>query len=117
MQKLKITRVSATDKRKDSRILEGKYGTFWRVGIQAEEYGDQWINGFSNKHPEYEAGDTIEVVVTTEEWQGKEQLKFKMASDEDKQAQKIKDLEAQLQEKNANKPEEETVVAEPTEEF
>lgn len=100
MKQLTITRISCTDKKKDGSILEGKFGTYFRVGIQTEEYGDQWLNGFSNQVPTYEVGDTIDAVVTTEEWQGKEQLKFKLANAEEKLAQENEDLKKKLAETN-----------------
>lgn len=105
MQKLKVTRISATDTKKDGTKLEGKYGTYYRVGIQTEEYGEQWLNGFSNQMPTFEAGDTIEVVVSTTEWNGKEQLNFKIARDEDKKDQEIEDLKKKLADKSEDSTE------------
>lgn len=99
-KQLTITRISSTDKKKDGSILEGKFGTYFRVGIQTEEYGDQWLNGFSNRVPEYAVGDVIEAVVTTEEWQGKEQLKFKLARQEDRDKAEIENLKKELADKS-----------------
>lgn len=98
--KLKLTRVSSKNKKKDGSILTGKYGEYYRVGIQTEEYGDQWLNGFSNREPEYGVGDVIEAIVTTEEWKGKEQLKFKLARQEDKDKAEIERLKQELADKS-----------------
>ena len=83
MQKVTLTRIAVTDKRKDGTILEGKYGKFFRVGIQTKEYEDQWINGFSNKSVDWQEGDVIELDISKEEWNGTEQLKFKLPKKED----------------------------------
>lgn len=92
-EKVKITRVSSTNKKKDGTVLRGKYGEFYRVGIQTEEYGEKWLNGFSNEPPTYEVGDTIEIETTTEEFNGEEQLKFRIPRKKDELESRIKKLE------------------------
>jgi len=78
IEKLILTKVSSTNKKKDGTTLEGKFGTFYRVGIQTEQYPDKWINGFSNNEPEWKEGDEVELEISTEEYMGEEQLKFKI---------------------------------------
>lgn len=104
MEKVTLTRIAVTDKRKDGTILEGKYGKFYRVGIQTKEYGEEWINGFSNTSVEWAEGDVMELDISKEEWNGKEQLKFKLPKKEDLQADEIEKLKAQLAEKNGEVP-------------
>ena len=79
IEKVTITRISSTNQKKDGTMLISKYGKeYFRIGLQTEEHGEEWLNGFSNSTPDYEVGDKIEIEVTTEEWQGKEQLKFRI---------------------------------------
>lgn len=83
MQTVKLTRISSTNKRKDGTPLEGKYGSYYRVGIQTEQHGEEWLNGFSNDNPSWEIGDEINIEVMEEEWNGKMQKKFRLAKDAD----------------------------------
>lgn len=73
---LTLTRVTATDTDKQGNELKGKYGPFWRVGIQTAEFPDTWINGFTKKKPEWKEGDVVELDVRDEEYNGKMQKKF-----------------------------------------
>ena len=99
IEKVTIERVNATDKNKEGVEYEGKYGKFWRVGIITKEYGDTWLNGFSNKEPTWIEGDVVDLDVTTEETEkyGK-QLKFRIPKKEDLKDEKIKELEKKLAE-------------------
>ena len=96
MEKITLTQVFATNKDKDGKLYEGKFGNFYRVGIKCNEYGDEWINGFSNEFPTYNVGDTIEVEIAEEEWNGKTQRKFKLPKKTDKLEAKIAELEARV---------------------
>jgi len=106
MEKIKLTRIAVTDKKKDGTVLENQYGKFYRVGLQSEEYGDVWINGFSSKPVDWQEGDVIEVEIFKEEYNGEEQLKFKLPSKEKKLEQEVEDLKKQLAEKEGDKAEE-----------
>jgi len=103
IEKVKILRVSSTDKKKDGSELIGKYGKFYRVGIQTEQHGEKWLNGFMSKEPTFQAGDEITIDTSTEEWQGQEQLKFRIPKPEDiESAEKdaeIEELKKQLENK------------------
>lgn len=84
MEKVTLTRVAVTDKKKDGTILESEYGKYFRVGIVTKEYGeDVWINGFSGRQLEWAEGDVVELEITKGEWQGREQLNFKIPKKED----------------------------------
>jgi len=96
MEKITLTKVFSNNKDKEGKMYEGKFGNFYRVGIQCNEYGEEWINGFSNRQPTYGEGDTIEVTITEEEWQGKLQKKFKIARKEDLLEARIVLLEARV---------------------
>lgn len=77
LQKLNIIKVAYTDKKKDGQLLIDKYDKpYFRVGIQCNEYGQQWLNGFLRFKPDDWQGKLKEVEVWKEEYQGKEQLKF-----------------------------------------
>ena len=74
---LTITKVSYTDKKKDGSPLTDKQGKqYYRVGIQCQEYNSQWLNGFLYFNGKSMEGQTQELEVWEEEWQGKKQLKF-----------------------------------------
>lgn len=101
IEKLTVTRISATDKKKDGSELIGKYGKFWRVGLQVKEYGDKWLNGFTSKEPTWVENDVIEVDIKTEMWQRDdgtevEQLKFRVPNKEDLKDAEIAELKAKL---------------------
>lgn len=102
MEIVTIKRVSSTDKKKDGTELIGKYGKFYRVGIQTEEYGDEWLNGFTSNEPNWIEGSKVEVIVFEEEWNGIMKKKFKLPSKKDKEEAKdaeIEELKAKLAEK------------------
>jgi len=96
MEKLTLTRISVTDKKKDGTVLENQYGKFYRVGIQTVEYGDVWINGFSSKPVTWQEGDVVELEVSKEEWNGQEQLKFRHPKKEDVLKDENEKLKAEL---------------------
>lgn len=96
IEKVTILRVSTTDTKKDGTPLVGKYGPYFRVGIQTKEHGDKWLNGFSGKLPTWQEGDEVDLDITTEEWQGKEQLKFRIPKAEDLKDAEIARLKAQV---------------------
>lgn len=79
IQKVKLTTIASTNKKKDGTVMVNKFGNFWRVGIKTEQHEDQWLNGFTKYEPKWEVGDEIDIEVTTEEFNGKEQLKFRVA--------------------------------------
>lgn len=82
-EKVTITRVSATDKKKDGTKLLNKYGEYFRVGIQTIEHHDEagnpiWLNGFSKHKPEWKEGDVLEVEIAEEVFNGQKQLNFRL---------------------------------------
>jgi len=56
------------------------------VGMKLAEFGDNtWINGFGNKQTaSWKEGDTVELVVTDEEYNGRISKKFSIPDAEDK---------------------------------
>ncbi len=79
MEKVTITRVQADDKKRDGTPLIGKFGKpYFKVGIQTNEYGDTWINGFLPFNPDRWVGSTQEIEIYEEEYQGKTYKKFKL---------------------------------------
>lgn len=104
IEKLTIVRISKTDKKKDGSELTGKYGKFWRVGLQVKEYGEQWLNGFTSKEPTWREEDVVELDIKTEIWTKDdgtkvEQLKFRVPNKETMQEAKIAELESKLENK------------------
>ena len=93
IQEVTITRISATDKRKDGTPLEGKWGAYYRIGLQVEEYPDEWLNGFSSKSPTWDVGDKVTLLITETEWQGQPQKNFRIPKEEDVLKAKVAELE------------------------
>jgi hypothetical protein len=84
MEKVNITKVSATNKKKDGTEIKDNWGkTKWRVGIQTKEYGDTWINGFLAFEPKWE-GTEQELIITDSEYNGKPQKNFELPKKDDK---------------------------------
>ncbi len=77
LTKVTITNVSSKDTKNDGTPLVGKYGPYVLVGIQTQEHGDMWINGFAKVKPEWK-GQTMELDIFEEEYNGKFSLKFKV---------------------------------------
>lgn len=83
MQKLNITKCIATDKKKDGTQIINKFGKVsWRVGIQTDKYGEEWINGFLNFNPQWE-GTEQELDIYEEEFNGRMSKKFRLPNKED----------------------------------
>ncbi len=71
MEKITITRIARSNKTSSA----GK--SYVSLGIQANEYGEQWLNGFGNKSNEnWNNGDTVEVTIEKKTVNGKEYLNF-----------------------------------------
>ena len=101
IEKVTITKFSATDKKKDGTDCVTKHGKkFWKAGIQTKEYGEEWLNGLIFKEVNWVEGDVVDIEVKKEEYNGKESLKFRVPkSEEVDQAEKdakIAELEAKL---------------------
>jgi len=94
MEKLHITKVTATDKKADGTQIINKFGKqSWRVGILTNEYGNTWLNGFLPFNPDKWANSVQELEVYEEEYQGKMQKKFKLPSKNDAIEKRLKKLE------------------------
>ena len=98
VEKVTLTRVSATDKKADGTILKNKFGEFFRLGIQTEEHKDSsgnpvWINGFSKRRPTWNVGDVIDVEITEEVYNGEKRLQFRVPKKEDSLEARIVKLE------------------------
>lgn len=75
-----ITKFSARNTDSDDRPLLTKKGQpMWRVNLQIEERPGVWINGlvFSDPGPSW-IGTTRELVLFTEQYQGRDIPKFKL---------------------------------------
>lgn len=89
MQKLTITKVFATDEKKDGTKIVNKFGKpYFRVGLKAEQYGEEWLSGFLPTKPDWE-GKEVELEITEEEFGGKMQKKFSVPKKEGKVAEDI----------------------------
>lgn len=76
--KIKITKVTYTDTKKDgTKCIDKNSKPFYKVGIQTQEHGDQWINGLVfGEPPTWQAGEEVELDIKEEEYQGTKSLKF-----------------------------------------
>lgn len=114
VESVTITRVSATDKKKDGTKLKNRFGEFFRVGIQTKEHLDDvgdpvWINGFMKHRPEWKEGEVIQVEITEVEYNGLKQLQFRLPKKESLQEDKIKALEAEVAKLRGDKKEEDVL--------
>ena len=79
MEKVKITQVYATNKKKDGTEIKTKFGkTSWRVGIKTAQHGDQWLNGFLPFNPDNWEGTEQGLIIEKGEFNGQEQLNFRL---------------------------------------
>ena len=75
--KYKVTKVFATDTKKDGTKMINKWGKpQWRVGLQLEGMGDEWINGFLPFNPDRWEGSEQELILEEEEYNGEKRKKF-----------------------------------------
>lgn len=73
MEKLTITKVNYTDKKKDGSPILNKWGKpTYKTGIQTNEYGDTWINGFLPFPPDKWEGTQQELEITDDPKWGKQ---------------------------------------------
>lgn len=80
---LKITKVFSTDTKKDGSKMINKWGKpYFRTAVKAEQYGDEWINGFTAFKPEWE-GKEVELEISETEFNGKKGKAFAIPKKED----------------------------------
>lgn len=97
MKTYTLTKVSATDSKKDGSKLINKFGkTYWRVGIQTTEHPNEWINGFMNAKPEWKEGDTVELEVTESMYNDKLQKSFAIPKKEDQMVEGIEMIQNRI---------------------
>lgn len=93
-----ITRINRRDKNKEGVPYTGKYGPYSLVGLQTQEHGAQWLQGFSNPtNDRWGEGDQVEIEVEKKMWNGKETLNFSSPSPIKVMEQKIVDLTKRLE--------------------
>lgn len=96
----KITKVFATNKKKDGTPIINKWGKpTWRVGIKVPQYGDQWINGFTPFDPKWEG--TEQDITITESFDtglNKNVLKFELPRKNSIDGEALKRIEASIEE-------------------
>lgn len=77
--KVNVTRVFATDTKKDGTKMINKFGKpTWRVGIKTQEHGEEWVNGFLSFNPDKWEGTEQELIIEEGEFNGRKQLNFKL---------------------------------------
>lgn len=78
--KVKITKVSATNtNQQGDELISQKSGKpYWKVGIQTQEYGATWINGFTNYEPKDWEGKEMELEIEDKVYNGKTYKNFRM---------------------------------------
>ena len=66
---------------------------FVRVSIKVAEHGDNFISGlFFGENCPWKVGETVELVIAEEEYQGKKQLKFDIPRKDDKMLGELNNL-------------------------
>ena len=79
IEKVKITQVYSTNKKKDGTEIKTKTGkTSWRVGIRTAQHGDQWLNGFLPFNPDSWEGTEQSLIIEEGEFNGQKQLNFRL---------------------------------------
>lgn len=100
IQKIKVTRVYVSDKDRNNVPYSGKFGPYVKVGLQAEEYGQQWLSGFAKGLTDFPAtiqvGDEIEVEIERKMSNGKEYINFHIPKEEDKTKAMVHELHSRL---------------------
>lgn len=91
--KVKITRISVKDKDKEGKILTGKFGPYYRVGILTDRFGETWLSGFSSKPNPFFEGEEVDLLVEDNVKDGKTYKNFKIPRKEDLMEIRIKKLE------------------------
>ncbi len=78
MEKITITRIHKSDKKKDGTPYVSKEGRpYTRLGIQTREYGDKWLSGFgSGWNGDWKEGSEVEVEIEKVTKDGVEYLNF-----------------------------------------
>ena len=89
--KVHVTKVSATDKRKDGSVITNKWGkTSWRVGLKTQEHGDVWLNGMMPFNPDRWEGTEQEIEVFEEEYNGTKRQAFRLPKREQPNSEAFK---------------------------
>ena len=87
MQNYEIKYVNVFDKNKDGQpYLTKNKKPFWRVSLKLAEFGEQYLSGVVFDEPRFKVGEKIELVVSKETYNGKEQLKFELPKKENPNA-------------------------------
>lgn len=82
---LTITKVSVKDKNKDGQPYISKTGKpFFLVGIQTNEYAEQYLNGIMPFNPDKWEGTKQDLITFDEEYKGKTSRKFTLPPRENK---------------------------------
>lgn len=100
VEKVKLTKVSATNRKKDgSECVTVKGQKFFKVGIQTEQHGEEYINGliFADEVP-FSEGEEVYLNIFEEEYDGATSKKFKTLTKDQEKDAKIKELEAKVSE-------------------
>ncbi len=99
---VKIKRISRKDTDKDGNKLLGKKDQkpYFKIGIQTEEHGDEWLSGFANSttDPRYlmEEGGTYSIAVEEKKVGDKIFKNFRMLSAQEKELEELRALKATL---------------------
>lgn len=82
--KYKVTKVFATDTKKDGTKMVSKFGKpQWRVGLKLQEFGDVWVNGFMPFNPDKWENTEQELIIEDGVFNGQPQKSFTLPKKED----------------------------------
>ena len=78
---------TSTTKRDGTALIDKKGRPFLKVGLQVAEHGEQWVNGlFFGTQVPWKEGEKVDLVISKETYNGKEQLKFEIPRKENPNA-------------------------------
>lgn len=97
---VKITRISRKDTDKNGIKLTSKKDgkPYWKIGIQTDKTGDEWLSGFANNtgDPRYnmQEGGTYHLAIDEKTVDGKVYKNFRMLSPEETELEELRAFKA-----------------------
>lgn len=92
MQEYTITRIVRQEK-----VAKASGKPYTSVGLQVQEFGAEWINGFGNKeNANWKEGDKVTMKIFDETYNGKVSKKFEVLKPADLLTQEINGIKVRL---------------------
>lgn len=89
-----IKRITTSTTNKDGKpLIDKNRRPFLKVGLQVAEHGETWVNGlFFGAQIPWKEGEKVDLNITKELYNGKEQLKFEIPRKENPNAKALEEL-------------------------